>query len=225
MWAKEEAAVGVELYLLVATTTTTTTTPFIETHPLRGPNNTGCPLDNDPRLSRRETAQRDLTFAFDTSSPVPRSCSHICRGVLLPCGGPAWSSRPMMVNVTLKTCSTRAVAHVSSSCFASGTVNSSTVRASRCCRCRRPAAAAAGSPPAGCSAHVSSATRLIPSKGRVVDIPPRGPAVAPGTDASTLEPVGALGRRRGVHGLRRCVLRSNQATFTAPSDMNNRGSA
>lgn len=107
------------------------------------------------------------TFALDTSSLLPRSCSHICRDVLLPCGCPVWSNRPIIVNVTLKTCSIRGLAHFSSSSLSSRTVNSSTVGASACCL-----PADAGSLLPGCSGHASSVIRLIPSRGRVVDIPP-----------------------------------------------------
>lgn len=127
----------------------------------------------------RETVLWDLTFAFDTSSLFPRSCSHICRDVLLPCGCPVWSNRPIMVNVTLKTCSTRGLAHFSSSSLSSSTANSSTVVASSC-----GFAADAGTLLLGCSGHVSSVTRLIPRRGRVVDIPLLGLTAAPDNEGS-----------------------------------------
>ena len=144
----------------------------------------------------REAAVSNFTFALDTSSRFPRSCSHICREVLLPCGCPVWSSSPMMVNVTLKTCSTRGLAHFSSSSFSSGTVNSSTVGPSCCC-----CLPAAGSLAPGCSAHASSVTRRIPRRGRVVDIPPLGRTVAPDRDDSVLGPAGDAGSLRRFHGV------------------------
>lgn len=144
------------------------------------------------------------TFAFDTSSLFPLSCSHICRDVLLPCGCPVWSNRPIMVNVTLKTCSTRGLAQFSSSSLSSSTVNSSTVGASCCCL-----PADAGSLLLGCSGHVSSVTRLIPRRGRVVDILPLGLTVAPDNDHSILfKPAVTSGRLRHFHALFKCVLRS-----------------
>lgn len=123
---------------------------------------------------RRGRVEKDITFAFDTSSRFPLSWSQICRDVLLPCGCPVWSKRPMMVNVTLKTCSTRGLAHFSSSSLSSGTVNSSTVATSACCL-----ATDEGTLLVGCSEHVSSVTRLIPRRGRVVDIPLHGLNFAP----------------------------------------------
>lgn len=163
---------------------------------------------------------QDPTFAFDTSSLFPLSCSHICRDVLLPCGCPVWSNRPIMVNVTLKTCSTRGLAHFSSSSLSSSTVNSSTVGGSSCCL-----TADAGSLLVGCSGHVSSVTRLIPRRGRVVDIPPLGPTVAPDNDVSIFKPFGAGRSLWCFHGLFWCVLQSNEASFTLSNDMNTRGSA
>lgn len=139
-------------------------------------------------LSHGGPDQRNkLTFAFDTSSLLPRSCSQICRDVLLPCGCPVWSNRPIMVNVTLKTCSTRGLAHFSSSSLSSSTANSSTVVASSC-----SFAADAGTLLLGCSGHVSSVTRLIPRRGRVVDIPLLGLTAAPDDDGSISKHVAAV---------------------------------
>lgn len=131
------------------------------------------PIDCQVAVFKRATGEKNITFAFDTSSRFPLSWSQICRDVLLPCGCPVWSKRPMMVNVTLKTCSTRGLAHFSSSSLSSGTVNSSTVATSACCL-----AADEGTLLVGCSEHVSSVTRLIPRRGRVVDIPLHGLNVA-----------------------------------------------
>lgn len=135
-----------------------------------------------------ETAMKNFTFAFETSSLFPMSCSHIWRDVLLPCGSPVWSNRPIMVNVTLKTCSTRGLAHFSSSSLSSGTVNSSTVGGSCCCL-----PADAWSLLVGCSGHVSSVTRLIPRRGRVVDIPRLRETVSPDNDVSIFKPLLSLG--------------------------------
>lgn len=129
-----------------------------------------------------------LTFAFDTSSLFPLSCSHICRDVLPQCGCPVWSNSPIIVNVTLKTCSTRGLAHFSSSSLSSRTVNSSTVGVSCCCL-----PPDAGSLLAGSSGHVSSVTRLIPRRGRVVDIPPLGLTVVPDNSGSKFRHFGAVG--------------------------------
>lgn len=139
---------------------------------------------------------KNLTFAFDTSSLFPLSCSHICRNVLLPCGCPVWSNRPIMVNVTLKTCSTRGLAHFSSSSLSSRTVNSSTVRASCCCLL-----AGAGSLLVGCSGHVSSVTRLIPRRGRVVDILRLGLTAGPDEDVSVFTPSDTVRNLWRFHGL------------------------
>lgn len=158
---------------------------------------------------------RDLTFAFDTSSLFPLSCSHICRDVLLPCGCPVWSNRPIMVNVTLKTCSTRGLAHISSSSLSSSTVNSSTVGGSSCCL-----PADAGSLLVGCSGHVSSVTRLIPRRGRVVDIPLLSLTAAPGNDCSIFKPFSAVWSLWCFHGVLWCVLQSNEATLTTSNDVN-----
>lgn len=147
---------------------------------------------------------RDLTFAFDTSSLFPLSCSHICRDVLLPCGCPVWSNRPIMVNVTLKTCSTRGLAHISSSSLSSSTVNSSTVGVSSCCL-----PAGAGNLLVGCSGHVSSVTRLIPRRGRVVDIPLLSLTAAPDNEGSIFKPYGTAWSLWSFHGLLCSVLQSN----------------
>lgn len=157
----------------------------------------------------------DLTFAFDTSSLFPLSCSHICRDVLLPCDCPVWSKRPMMVNVTLNTCSTRGLAHFRSSSLSSSTVNSSTVGASCCCL-----PADAGSLLVGCSEHVSSVTRLIPRRGRVVDIPLLGLTVVLVNDSSIFKHFGAVWSLRFYHSLQCCVLHSDEATFIASNDVN-----
>lgn len=162
-----------------------------------------------------ETVKQRLTFAFDTSSPCPRSCSQICRNVLLPCGCPVWSSRPIMVNVTLKTCSTRGLAHFSSSSLSSRTVNSSTVGAS--CGCLP---ADAGSLLAGCSENVSSVTRRIPSRGRVVDIPPLGVTVPADHDDSEFRLLRAAVSFRLHRGVRRCVFTNLARTFTVSNDIN-----
>lgn len=144
-----------------------------------------------------------------------------------------------MVNLTLKTSSTRGLAHFSSSSFTSGTVNSSTVVAeadtepeAKAVVAAAAAAAAvvvvmevvlvvlvvaasggclpadAGSLAPGCSDNVSSVTRLIPSRGRVVDIPLLSLSTAPADLDSVLEASGDVRSLWCFHGVLRKVLRS-----------------
>lgn len=145
-----------------------------------------------------------------------------------------------MVNLTLKTSSTRGLAHFSSSSFTSGTVNSSTVAAeadtepeAKAVVVAAAAAAAAvvvvmevvlvvlvvaasggclpadaGSLAPGCSDNVSSVTRLIPSRGRVVDIPLLSLSTAPADLDSVLEASGDVRSLWCFHGVLRKVLRS-----------------
>lgn len=178
--------------------------------------------DNQPRSQRtsdcqagRKSAERAVTLAFDTSSRLPLSWSHICRDVLLPCGCPVWSKRPMMVNVTLKTCSTRGLAHFSSSSLSSGTVNSSTVAASGCCL-----AADEGTLLVGCSGHVSSVTRLIPRRGRVVDIPLLGLNVAPDSHSSVSKHSAAIWDHWQHSGLLYFLLLGHRTTFETSNVQN-----
>lgn len=147
-------------------------------------------------INRRCKWNGVLTFAFDTSSLLPLSCSHICLEVLLPCGSPEWSNRPIMVNVTLKTCSTRGLAHFSSSSLSSNTVNSSTVAGSSCCL-----GADAGSLLVGCSGRVSSVIRLMPRRGRVVDIPLLGHTTPPNNVSSVFSAFGGVWNLLCLHGL------------------------
>lgn len=142
----------------------------------------------------------------------------------------------MMVNLTLKTSSTRGLAHFSSSSFTSGTVNSSTVAAEADTEPEAKAVVAAaaavvvvmevvlvvlvvaasggclpadaGSLAPGCSDNVSSVTRLIPSRGRVVDIPLLSLSTAPADLDSVLEASGDVRSLWCFHGVLRKVLRS-----------------
>lgn len=143
-----------------------------------------------------------------------------------------------MVNLTLKTSSTRGLAHFSSSSFTSGTVNSSTVAAEADTEPEAKAVVAAaaaaavvvvmevvlvvlvvaasggclpadaGSLAPGCSDNVSSVTRLIPSRGRVVDIPLLSLSTAPADLDSVLEASGDVRSLWCFHGVLRKVLRS-----------------
>lgn len=108
--------------------------------------------------------QPSFTFAFKTSSFLPISFNHICLDALLP-WAPVWSRSPIIVKSTRKTCSTLGLAHFNSACLSSGTVNSSTVRASCCCLL-----AGGESLCPGGSEQVSSVIRFMPLRGRVVDI-------------------------------------------------------
>ena len=128
-----------------------------------------------------------LTLAFDTSSLFPLSCNQIWRDILLPCDCPVQSRRPIIVKATLKTCSTRGLAHFSSSCLSSRTVNSSTVGGS--CFRWLPAAE---SLLVGWSEQFSSVTRFIPRRGRVVDILFSNNLVAVHTDALLFCPFVAM---------------------------------